>query len=153
MPAFSVTAVKSLLLGALPLAVTAETITSFTWTRCTNVERCENVEAPGSPTGQSLAQLGPYVIYPGAYNFPYSKDAGWVYDGSNGYWYSADVDGEYVSPEGYLNFAKDFNRVGIVSKNGDVGATYWRHRGEPCCLPDEVGTLIYDITSYKMDIS
>ncbi|GKT44431.1 uncharacterized protein ColSpa_04612 [Colletotrichum spaethianum] len=141
------------LLVTATLAVSAEAV-SYTWTKCLNVDKCLSVGAPGDPTGQKgkvfRGKAGAASFwYPGTYLFPYSATTGFTYDQGDGYWYSHDADGLYISPQGYVNFAHDYNKIGINSKDQDIGSTYWVHGGAPCCLPDEVGVNIYDVVAYQ----
>ncbi|GJC81607.1 hypothetical protein ColLi_04445 [Colletotrichum liriopes] len=139
------------LLVTAALAATAEATVTYTWNNCKNAPKCNGVDAPGQIGTAGAVTGGGFVFYPGVYLFSYSKDTGFTYDSSNGYWYSHDTDGLYISPTGYVQFAHNMNRIGVQSKSNSVGSTFWRHGGSPCCLPDQVGKDIYDVTGYKMD--
>lgn len=123
----------------------------FQWTKCTNAPHCTSQSPPGDPSTYSAVIEGDIVFSPGGYIFPYETSTGFTYAQSDGYWYSHDADGLYVSPTGYVHFAHDYNVVGLQSKDGNIGVTYWKNFGAPCCLPDSVGTDIYNAYAFKTD--
>lgn len=138
----------------LPAALSATVgAVSFSWTKCTNAPKCLSTGSlEGSSTtysGVSASVGNGYVIYfPGGYISSYQASTGFSYDQSNGYWYSHDADGIYVSPAGYVNFAHGYNLIGLQNKDGDIGVTFWKNFGAPCCLPDQASSNIYDIIGY-----
>ncbi|GJC84317.1 hypothetical protein ColLi_07155 [Colletotrichum liriopes] len=106
-------------------AALATTAYAFTWTKCTNVPRCVQVGQPGPYSGAGFT--------------------GFTYNGDTHYWYSHQVDGLYVSPEGYFNPAHDSDIVDVYSNDNKIGITHWQSGGNACCLPDEVGTNIANV--------
>ncbi|KAF6817445.1 hypothetical protein CSOJ01_02367 [Colletotrichum sojae] len=140
--ALLVTALASTASAALP---------AFTWTRCTNAPRCQSREAVSTGGFKYSGAVAPggIFIFPGVPLSTYSSSTGFVYDRNDGYWYSSDKDGLYVSPTGYVHFAHGLDRIGINSKNQDIGSTYWSGGSKPCCLPDPVGRDILDVAAYN----
>ncbi|GJC79876.1 hypothetical protein ColLi_02714 [Colletotrichum liriopes] len=139
----------ALLLAAIAMG----NVNAWTWTRCTNVDKCVPGTAfNGAGTtggGQSAPSKGSRFSYVGGYVFVVDTCTGFAYDRSNGYWYSHEVDGLFVSPEGYMRTAHDCNLVVFTSKSQTVGGTSWyKPNGGDCCLPDEVGTNIYNLEAY-----
>ncbi|GKT54690.1 hypothetical protein ColTof4_08449 [Colletotrichum tofieldiae] len=115
---------------------------AYTWTRCTNAEHCLAGEMPGPP-------MGVKTPYGGFYMPVYDSCTDFEYDTKDGYWYSHEKDGLFVSNTGYLRTAHDCNLVLLRSKNAAVGTTaWWKHRGGDCCLPDEVGWDIDNVGAF-----
>ncbi len=132
------------------LAATTSAV-EFHWTKCTNAPRCNSQAPPGDPTTYSAVTIGGIIYWPGGYIFPWEATTGFSYARSDGYWYSHDTRGLYVSPAGYVKFNHGYNVLGLKSKDRDLGVTYWKNFGAPCCLPDNVGTNIENVYGYKSD--
>ncbi|EKG10561.1 hypothetical protein MPH_12419 [Macrophomina phaseolina MS6] len=132
----------------LPALLASATHAAYTWTKCTNAERCIAAKAPNGSTagGKAGAQPGSRFSYVGGYVFAVDTCSGYSSDRAQGCWYSHDKDGLFISPTGYMRTAHDCNLVGVLSKSADVGVTYWwLHKGGDRCLPDSVGTEVYDV--------
>ncbi|GKT41165.1 uncharacterized protein ColSpa_01346 [Colletotrichum spaethianum] len=135
-------------------AIAIGNVNAWTWTHCTNAERCvagSNPNASGGTTGgnKNMPSTGSRFSYAGGYVFVADSCTNFSYQGSDGYWYSHEKDGLFVSPAGYMRTAHDCNLLVIDSKSQTTGITWWwKHNGGDCCLPDEVGTNIFNIEAY-----
>ncbi|TGO59203.1 hypothetical protein BCON_0047g00420 [Botryotinia convoluta] len=134
----------------LPLLMAVATVNGYSWTRCTNAPQCRLTSNGGSTTGgdNNPAKDGRFS-YAGGYVFAYDTCSGFGYSSSDGYWYSHDKDGLFVSPTGYVRFGHDCNLLLLSSKSQAVGGTYWTEGGgRDCCLPDSVGQNIENVKAY-----
>ncbi|TGO31448.1 hypothetical protein BHYA_0779g00010 [Botrytis hyacinthi] len=132
----------------LPLLMAVATVNGYSWTRCTNADRCD-LTTTGGPTESGSFVPGDEFDFSGGEIFAYDECSNFAYSGNNGYWYSHETDGLFVSPAGYVRFAHDCNLLLLASKSSSVGSTYWtKSSGADCCLPDEVGTNILNIVAY-----
>ncbi|KAF7895834.1 uncharacterized protein EAF01_009001 [Botrytis porri] len=135
----------------LPLLMAVATVSGYSWTQCTNADRCDLASGGGSTTvgGQNNGREGQRFHYVGGYVFTYDTCSDFVYRAGDGYWYSHEKDGLFVSPTGYVRFAHDCNMMVINNKAAAVGVTYWtKSSGADCCLPDEVGHNIFRVGAY-----
>ncbi|KAF6803677.1 hypothetical protein CPLU01_16101 [Colletotrichum plurivorum] len=129
----------------LASALAVGNVNAFTWTRCTNAEKCVQGDMPN----KELTTGGGSRNWGGWYVATYDSCSGFAYDQKDGYWYSHEKDGLLVSPAGYMRTAHDCNLVVLRSKNSETGSNaWWKHRGGDCCLPDEVGTGIDNLWAY-----
>jgi len=163
-----------LLNSVLSVMMAASTATAYTWTVCKNVHQCSQVTdqvqgvsklghaggrgRAGHAAGEIAKHAGEGAIseagsdlYDEIFNgggggSGPSSQTRFSYAGDDGYWYSHDVDGLFVSPQGYFRPGGGLTYVAIWSKNG--AKTLWQS-GDDCCLPDEVGTGISDVMAYS----
>ncbi|KAF7934608.1 hypothetical protein EAE99_003058 [Botrytis elliptica] len=85
----------------LPLLMAVATVNGYSWMRCTNAPQCRLSSYGGSTTGGgNNPAKGGRFSYAGGYIFAYDTCSGFAYS-SDGYWYSHDKDGLFVSPTGY----------------------------------------------------
>ncbi|TGO44647.1 hypothetical protein BOTNAR_0774g00010 [Botryotinia narcissicola] len=134
----------------LPLLMAVATVNGYSWTRCKNAPQCVATTNTGTTAtgGNTSPQMGSRFSYVGGYVFAYDTCSGFTYN-SNGYWYSHEKDGLFISPTGYVRFAHDCNLLLVSSKSQAVGGTWWsKSGGGDCCLPDAVGQNIENTAAY-----
>ncbi|THV45643.1 hypothetical protein BGAL_0465g00060 [Botrytis galanthina] len=88
----------------LPFLMAVATVNGYSWTRCTNAPQCTLTRGnSGSTTGGSTNPLrGSRFSFTGGYVFAYDTCSSYAYSSSDGYWYSTEKDGLFVSPTGYF---------------------------------------------------
>ncbi|TDZ14430.1 hypothetical protein Cob_v012647 [Colletotrichum orbiculare MAFF 240422] len=114
----------------LALSSGALAAVDFAWTACTNAQRCTKTDPPAEGPGL--------------------RSTGFRFQASDGYWYSTDADGLYVSPTGYFMPGHDYNIAAVGSKDDKIGWTRWAApNAQACCLPDGVGNNIKTLAASK----
>ncbi|KAH7486610.1 hypothetical protein IWW34DRAFT_779253 [Fusarium oxysporum f. sp. albedinis] len=105
--------------------ILATTAHAYKWDRCSGVQKC--------------VASGPPPIYGDYTDFKY--------DSSNGYWYSKQIDGLYINPDGYYEPNGNGHVLQVWNKPGNT-LSRWRAPGKTaCCLPDDVGTNIQGVSA------